>query len=163
MALDPAQLTLTKDEYTVLLRTVAVPVSADHGDEAGGSLHEVATTAVAGFMSAADKLKLDGLEAVEPSEPFDPPVHGRVTAAGTLTFGKGISLVTALGNGFYLIDLETPIAENEMCFIVVPESGIYRFFGAAPVNDSQIELRFWDPDGVGTNTNFRITVFEVSL
>lgn len=34
-----------------------------HGDQAGGSLHAVATTSVAGFMSAADKTKLDGLGA----------------------------------------------------------------------------------------------------
>lgn len=32
-----------------------------HGDLAGGTLHAVATTDAAGFMSAADKQKLDGL------------------------------------------------------------------------------------------------------
>lgn len=32
-----------------------------HGDQAGGTLHAVATTSVAGFMSGADKTKLDGL------------------------------------------------------------------------------------------------------
>lgn len=32
-----------------------------HGDQAGGSLHATATTSVAGFMSAADKTKLDGI------------------------------------------------------------------------------------------------------
>lgn len=32
-----------------------------HGDQGGGSLHAVATEAVAGFMSASDKTKLDGL------------------------------------------------------------------------------------------------------
>lgn len=34
---------------------------AGHGDRAGGSLHAEATTSVAGFMSAADKTKLDAL------------------------------------------------------------------------------------------------------
>jgi hypothetical protein len=33
-----------------------------HGTQAGGSLHAAATTVSAGFMSAADKTKLDGLE-----------------------------------------------------------------------------------------------------
>src|SRR5690606_20255993 len=33
-----------------------------HGDLAGGSLHADATTTVSGFMSAADKTKLDGIE-----------------------------------------------------------------------------------------------------
>ena len=32
-----------------------------HGDQGGGSLHATATTSVSGFMSAADKIKLDGL------------------------------------------------------------------------------------------------------
>jgi len=34
---------------------------AQHGARGGGGLHAIATTSVAGFMSAADKLKLDGL------------------------------------------------------------------------------------------------------
>lgn len=33
-----------------------------HGNRGGGSLHALVTTSVAGFMSAADKLKLDGIE-----------------------------------------------------------------------------------------------------
>jgi hypothetical protein len=33
-----------------------------HGTQAGGSLHAAATTVSAGFMSSADKVKLDGLE-----------------------------------------------------------------------------------------------------
>lgn len=32
-----------------------------HGNQPGGALHAVATTGTAGFMSAADKLKLDGI------------------------------------------------------------------------------------------------------
>jgi hypothetical protein len=34
---------------------------AAHGNRSGGSLHDVATDLVAGFMSAADKAKLDGV------------------------------------------------------------------------------------------------------
>jgi hypothetical protein len=37
---------------------------AQHGSLAGGALHALATTMVAGFMSAADKAKLDGLDAL---------------------------------------------------------------------------------------------------
>lgn len=33
----------------------------DHGSQSGGALHADATTLVAGFMSAADKVKLDGM------------------------------------------------------------------------------------------------------
>jgi hypothetical protein len=35
--------------------------SAQHGNQPGGGLHALATTSVAGFMSAADKAKVDGL------------------------------------------------------------------------------------------------------
>ncbi len=35
-----------------------------HGNQAGGSLHDAASTSVAGFLSAADKTKLDGLSAI---------------------------------------------------------------------------------------------------
>lgn len=37
-----------------------------HGNQAGGTLHAEATTSTAGFMSAADKVKLDGLVAYDP-------------------------------------------------------------------------------------------------
>lgn len=36
---------------------------AQHGNRSGGSLHAAATTSTAGFMSAADKAKLDGIQA----------------------------------------------------------------------------------------------------
>lgn len=41
--------------------TVGTINDTQHGNRGGGSLHAAATTSVAGFMSAADKLKLDGL------------------------------------------------------------------------------------------------------
>ncbi len=40
---------------------VGVISDTQHGDRGKGTLHEVATAAIAGFMSAADKTKLDGL------------------------------------------------------------------------------------------------------
>lgn len=42
-------------------------VDATHGNLSGGTLHAEATTVVAGFMSAADKLKLDGISGTNPS------------------------------------------------------------------------------------------------
>lgn len=36
-----------------------------HGDQAGGTLHASATDSVAGFMSAADKAKLDAILPVD--------------------------------------------------------------------------------------------------
>ena len=42
-----------------------------HGTQAGGSLHAAATTVSAGFMSAADKTKLDGLAVVASSGDYN--------------------------------------------------------------------------------------------
>ena len=54
-----------------------------HGDQAGGSLHAIATGAVAGFMSSSDKAKLDGIPSsagTPPAAPVSPPPA--IAAAG---------------------------------------------------------------------------------
>lgn len=54
-----------------------------HGDQAGGSLHAIATGAVAGFLSASDKAKLDGIPptaGTPPAAPVSPPPA--IAAAG---------------------------------------------------------------------------------
>lgn len=52
-----------------------------HGDRSGGALHTVATTSVNGFMSAADKSKLDGVASGANS--YAHPNHsGDVTSVG---------------------------------------------------------------------------------
>ena len=54
---------------------------SSHGNRAGGALHAVATTGTAGFMSAADKTKLDGVAAG--ANNYSHPNHtGDVTSAG---------------------------------------------------------------------------------
>ena len=50
-----------------------------HGDRAGGTLHAVATTSVAGFMSGADKTKLDGLSGSD-SDAIHDNVAGEIAA-----------------------------------------------------------------------------------
>lgn len=91
---------------------------------------------------------------------FNPPVHGRITgASGTLSFGKGITAVTRIGAGHWQIDLTTPIAENDMVTIVMPESGVYRPFGVGSFDTDSIEVRSWDLAGNPADMNFFITVF----
>jgi hypothetical protein len=54
---------------------------ASHGSRAGGALHNAATTSVAGFMSGADKAKLDGVAAG--ANAYSHPNHtGDVTSLG---------------------------------------------------------------------------------
>lgn len=52
-----------------------------HGNRAGGTLHAAATTGAAGFMSAADKTKLDGI-AVSANNYVHPNHSGDVTSVG---------------------------------------------------------------------------------
>lgn len=49
-----------------------------HGARGGGNLHAVATTTTNGFMSAADKVKLNGVDQTEPIAPsrFNDTSHG---------------------------------------------------------------------------------------
>ncbi|MFN4201890.1 MAG: hypothetical protein ACK4GM_02395 [Tabrizicola sp.] len=78
-----------------------------HGSRAGGALHAAATPSVAGFMSAADKTKLDGIAAG--ANAYSHPNHtGDVTslgdgattiAAGAVTNAKLASVATATIKG----------------------------------------------------------------
>lgn len=58
-----------------------------HGNQAGGSLHSAATTIAAGFMSAADKSKLDGLASVATSGAYS-DLSGTPTLATVATSGS---------------------------------------------------------------------------
>lgn len=58
-----------------------------HGTQAGGSLHSAATTAAAGFMSAADKTKLDGLASVATSGAYS-DLSGAPALASVATSGS---------------------------------------------------------------------------
>ena len=60
----------------------------DHGNQAGGSLHAVATTSVAGFLSAADKLKLDG---IAPGSTPTPLATTNPLPVGTVAIGTGVT------------------------------------------------------------------------
>lgn len=58
-----------------------------HGDQAGGTLHAVATGSVAGFMSSADKTKLDGISGTR-------RVKSGVISAGSFTGNPKVATVT---------------------------------------------------------------------
>lgn len=64
---------------------VGVVSDAQHGTRGGGTTHSAATTSVAGFMSAADKTKLDGL----PSAAV--PTTTSVIAGAGMTGGGALS------------------------------------------------------------------------
>lgn len=73
-------------------RTLAISVINDtqHGSRGGGALHAVATTSVAGFESAADKSKLDGIAAGATNTPLSATTPQTITDS-TNTPGAGTS------------------------------------------------------------------------
>jgi hypothetical protein len=73
-------------------------VTVTHGNLAGGSLHDVATGAAAGFMSAADKTKLDGVAASAAALTGSAPADVGTTAVGVATAAARADHVHAHGN-----------------------------------------------------------------
>jgi hypothetical protein len=67
-----------------------------HGARAGGALHAAATGTVAGFMSAADKTKLDAITGTNTGDQTI-TLTGPVTGSGTGSFATTIS-ANAVGN-----------------------------------------------------------------
>ena len=62
---DPSnEIDVDVDETNLTITNMQGSLADDsaHGNRGGGSLHAVATTSVAGFLSATDKVKLDGLD-----------------------------------------------------------------------------------------------------
>ena len=63
-----------------------------HGTRAGGTLHAAATTSVAGFMSSADKTKLDGVATGATANATDAALRARTSHTGDdLTGAFGIA------------------------------------------------------------------------
>lgn len=73
-----------------------------HGNLAGGSLHSAATTIAAGFMSAADKSKLDGLSTVATSGSYNDLSNKPTLFSGAYTDLTGKpSLATVATSGSF--------------------------------------------------------------
>ena len=86
-----------------------------HGDQGGGTLHTVATPAAAGFQSAADKSKLDGIAAGATATPLAgvaPPSVAPASAVGSGTSAARADHTHAHGNqgGGTLHAVATPAA-----------------------------------------------------
>ena len=67
-----------------------------HGARAGGTLHSAATTTVAGFMSAADKTKLDGISGTNTGDQTI-TLTGEVTGSGTGSFVATVANSAVIG------------------------------------------------------------------
>lgn len=103
-----------------------------HGNLSGGSLHSTATTASAGFMSASDKSKLDGLATVATSGAYadlsGTPVLATVATSGSYSDLSGTPILAAVATSGSYADLTgTPILST------VASTGSYTDLTATPV------------------------------
>lgn len=112
-----------------------------HGNQGGGSLHSAATTASAGFMSAADKTKLDGLAAVASSGAYS-DLSGAPALAAVATSGSyaDLSNKPSLFSGAYadltgkpsLFSGEYADLANAPALATVATSGAYADLSGKP-------------------------------
>lgn len=134
------------------LSSVASISDAQHGARAGGTLHAVATTSVAGFMSAADKANLDGLV-----------VGGGVPSSRQLIAGTGLT-----GGGDLTADRTFNVIANADATIVVNANDIQvGVIGTANIANNSVSMTKLEPigpakvigfDGPGAGTPFDISV-----
>lgn len=107
-----------------------------HGDQAGGSLHSTATSVTAGFMSAADKQKLDGALAYVRTVVVS-PVPGDDAASGQA-----------------LLDAVAGISDNGAAnpYVVKIEPGVY------DIGSTQLSMKpFVDIEGSGQNATYIVS------
>ena len=85
---------------------------AQHGTRGGGTQHAVATTSVAGFMSAADKLKLDGITGDGVERVGFAPCRVATTANITLSGAQTIDGVSCVAGDRVLVKNQTTGSQN---------------------------------------------------
>jgi hypothetical protein len=93
-----------------------------HGNRGRGSLHSVATTSEAGFMSAADKLKLDELAAPSSAFSLVSADNSTVFPSGEITYSGLMSLFTS---GVYHIKLAVTSASVDDTLDLVGNSKLF--------------------------------------
>lgn len=74
-----------------------------HGSQGGGSLHSEATTSVAGFLSAADKVKIDALPAVFGTETQNAASESESTTSSTSFVQKATISTPSIPAGTYRV------------------------------------------------------------
>lgn len=125
---------LVERSGTTLAGTATVSDS-QHGNRGGGSLHSTATTGVAGFMSAADKTKLDTLQN---AAGIDAKESVRVRAQGNLTLSGEQTIDGVLtSSNRILVGLQTTPSQDG---IYVTASGAWTRAADAPTG---AEARGW--------------------
>lgn len=108
-----------------------------HGSRGGGTLHALAVAAgAAGFMSGADKSKLDGIPAGGGLTHFESATSLGLSATTLTGFQVKVTLTTAARTGTYIV-----IAAWDLSSTVKDKNGHWRLFN---VTDA-VEVNAWTP------------------
>ncbi len=120
----------------------------------GGAAHAAATTSVAGFMSAADKIKLDAVAAGATANATDAALRDRATHTGSQAISTVTGLQTALDARVLVSSVGvangvTPLGpDNKVPSSYLPSSGSYKGTWNANTNTPTIT------SGTGANGDF---------
>jgi len=99
-----------QDSLIDLSQVSGIITDTQHGDRGGGSLHPAATTGVNGFMSAADKAKMDNLVGLSPSVVTG---TGELTTSATTYTALSTPMSVTPGAGTYLCRFSTSMGNSK--------------------------------------------------
>jgi hypothetical protein len=127
-----------------------------HGDQEGGSLHALVTTSVAGFMSAADKVKLDATTSTTSLSSTLWVDAGTTVAAleqdgsterpySTVTAAVAVANASATTAWHFIVEFGDYSSEAQ---VTIPQNRNYVFEGAAKIGAVMVLPSFlWQPSG----------------
>jgi hypothetical protein len=95
---------------------------ASHGNRGGGALHSDATTGVAGFLSAADKVKLDGATTAAYVDSLR-PLAASVNSDGTVAWARGFSTSDTGGSGTYTLAFSSAMPDTNYAVATSSDGG----------------------------------------
>lgn len=113
-----------------------------HGNRGGATLHAAATGAVAGFMSATDKTKLDAaqsLSEIDAKESCEVRAQGNLTLSGEQTIDGVLTSASRI-----LVDQQTTATEDG---IYVTAAGAWARSADMPTGTEARGVRVWIEDG----------------
>lgn len=113
--------------------TWAALTDAMHGDLGGGSLHDAATTSVAGFMSAADKTTLDALAVGTIGTGSARHLTVWNAAGTTLTYTTDLKMIDVGASVYTALSLPGKLVVGGLGAIAEPASGY-------PITDAYLQL-----------------------
>lgn len=147
------RLYLKKNDGTEAIVEVTGFDDVRHGSRAGGALHAVATTSVAGFLSSADKAKLDGVSSG--ADATGAAIHGAVTKT-TPVDADTIGLIdSAAANGLKKLswaNLKTTLKGYlDTLYVALSGSALTGGFTATAVDDGTKSSGTYTPTPVGGN------------